>query len=503
MALAVALAASTLQPPAPTVTHLGPQPGPQEIALSSPADIVILGGANGGGKTWSLIFEPIRHSKNPEFGAVIFRRESPQITNQGGLWDESGKVYPGLGAKPNQNTLAWTFPSGARVRFSHLQHASDRFSWDGAQVPLLGFDQLESFEEIQFWFLLSRNRSTCGVRPYVRATCNPVPEDDPVGGWLHRLISWWIDEETGYAREDRAGVVRWFVRREDRLYWADSRDELLAQFPDVPEDDLGPKSLTFVPAKLSDNPALTTKDPGYKGWLLSLPLVERERRLAGNWKIKSTKGTVFNRAWFKTFLREVPSDVTSWVRYWDKAGTEGGGAYSAGVLMGVRPGPRWVIADVVRGQWSAGNRETVILQTAQADAARGNVATWIEREPGSGGKESAENTVRNLAGYVIRVDQVTGSKVVRAGPLSAQVEAGNVELIAAPWNDAFLAEAQAFDGKHGLMDQVDAASGAFNRLAAGLGVASSAKAPEAGKVDYTTTKANYGPSSGRLIGRRT
>lgn len=440
-----------------------PQAGPQEQFLGSLADIAIIGGAAGGGKTWSLLVEPLRHVDNQHFGAVIFRRTYPQITNEGGLWDETAEIYPLLRGKPNENKHEYSFPSGMTVTFSHMQHAKDRFSWTGAQIPLIGFDQLEEFEEAQFWYALSRNRSArAGVRPYVRATCNPVPDDDPVGGWLNKLISWWLDPKTGYAIPARSGVLRWFVRQHDQLHWGDTRKELADRIPGSQ-----PKSLTFIPATLADNPALERADPGYRAWLMALPMVERERLLAGNWKIKATAGKVFNRAWFKSFLAAMPTDVTQWVRYWDKAGTEGGGKYSAGVLMGKRAAGRFIIADVVRGQWSAANRETVIQQTAAADKLRGNVAIWVEQEPGSGGKESAENTVRSLAGFTIHAERVTGSKLARAGPLSAQVEPGNVDLFQAEWNEAFLVEAQNFDGEHGFMDQIDAATGAFNKLTTG------------------------------------
>jgi len=118
--------------------------------------------------------------------------------------------------------------------------------------------------------------------------------------------------------------------------------------------------------------------------------------------------------------------------------------------------------------WGSGARsieKTVIKQTAEADACLSvSVSTWTEQEPGSGGKESAESTVRNLAGYVVHSERVTGDKVTRAGPLAAQVEAGNVYLVKADWNDAFLNEMHRFDGTHGFMDQVDAASGAFNKI---------------------------------------
>ncbi len=457
-----------------------PQPGPQEAFLASLADIVIVGGAAGGGKTYVLLIEPLRHVDNGNFGAIIFRRTYPEITKMGGPWHDAGVLYPYLGATAREHILEYRFPSGMTVAFSHMQHTKDRLSWKGAQIPLICFDQLEEFHEEQFWYLLSRNRSvSAGVRPYVRATCNPVPGDDETGGWLNKLISWWIDKETGYAIPERSGVLRWFVRLADELHWADKPEEFASRFPDIKEDQIRPKSLTFIPAKLEDNVALERADPNYRATLMALPLIERERLLKGNWKIKPTAGKIFNRAWFG-ILREWPKDgdgkerpdVKELVRYWDKAGTEGGGKFTAGALVGRRECGRFIIADVVRDQWSAQNRENVIKQTAFMDRQRyGNVSNWVEQEPGSGGKESAENTIRNLAGFNIRAERVTGDKVTRAGPLSAQVEAisgvGNVDLLLGDWNEAFLVEAQNFDGIHGFMDQIDAAAGAFNKLTIG------------------------------------
>jgi predicted phage terminase large subunit-like protein len=443
------------------------QRGPQEAFLYARADIVIAGGAAGGGKTWGLLAEPLRHKKNPQFGAVIFRRTYPQIKNEGGLWDEAAELY--VDAEANENDLEYRFPSGMTVAFKHLQHLKDAKKWTGAQVPLLCFDQLEEFEEGQFWYLLTRNRSSrAGIRPYVRATCNPVPDDDPVGGWLNRLISWWWDPLTGYAIAERSGVARWFVRLGEELHWGDSAAELVKRFPERAPGEIRPKSLTFIPAKLSDNPILERNDPGYRAWLMAQPLVERERLLGGNWKIKATKGTVFDRSWFASFLEVMPTDVEAWVRYWDKAGTEGGGKFSAGVLIGKRSSGRVIIAGVTRGQWSAHNRETVIRQTAEADKALvGDVTIWTEQEPGSGGKESAENTVRNLAGFAVHAERVTGAKLARAGPLASQAEARNVDMLRGPWNEALLVELQNFDGVSGYMDQVDASSGAFNKLHGG------------------------------------
>ena len=95
---------------------LAPQPGPQQPFLRSAADIAIYGGAAGGGKTWALLLEAVRHQAVHDFTAVLFRRNYPQLTAPGGMWDESAKLLPLLGTTPNRSTLAWQFPSGACVK---------------------------------------------------------------------------------------------------------------------------------------------------------------------------------------------------------------------------------------------------------------------------------------------------------------------------------------------------------------------------------------------------
>jgi predicted phage terminase large subunit-like protein len=167
--------------------------------------------------------------------------------------------------------------------------------------------------------------------------------------------------------------------------------------------------------------------------------------------------------------RWIPKSIVASVRYWDKAGTVGDpdAAFTAGVLAHKLNDGRYVIEHVVHGQWSALDRETRIKVQAQRDAKEcKNYQVWVEQEPGSGGKESAENTLRNLAGFRAYADRVTGSKEVRAEPFCAQVQAGNVYLVAGEWVTNFLDEAEAWpNGKH--KDQIDAAAGAFAKLIAG------------------------------------
>jgi predicted phage terminase large subunit-like protein len=154
------------------------------------------------------------------------------------------------------------------------------------------------------------------------------------------------------------------------------------------------------------------------------------------------------------------------VRYWDKAGSKDAGAYTAGVLMHRMKDGRFVIEHVARMRWSALEREQQIKSWAEHDKGMLPHTPYeigVEQEPGSGGKESAEATLRMLAGYRCYADKVTGSKEIRAEPLAAQVQAGNVFLKAGNWHSAFLEECESFpNGK--FKDQVDAAAGAFARL---------------------------------------
>jgi predicted phage terminase large subunit-like protein len=180
------------------------------------------------------------------------------------------------------------------------------------------------------------------------------------------------------------------------------------------------------------------------------------------------EGGMFKRDWFE--MVNIAPRAANRVRYWDKAATLDDGDYTCGVLMARDGAGTFYVEDVVRGRWSTLERERIIRQTAEMDKATytgfGGVAIWMEQEPGSGGKESAEATVRALAGHSVYAERVQGDKATRAEPLAAQCEARNVKLVAGPWNAAYLDELTMFpNGRHD--DQVDATTGAFARLASG------------------------------------
>jgi predicted phage terminase large subunit-like protein len=235
----------------------------------------------------------------------------------------------------------------------------------------------------------------------------------------------------------------------------------------------------FPASRVVRYPAIATKDEAYrkKGEALfpehkSLEfLLERKRAMTmASWEALYQQhpivvgGEVFPIEKMTHAPKPGQRQIKKSIRYWDKAGTQGGGAYTAGVLMHELRDGLFVVEDVRHGQWSALEREQRIRQTAEIDNAMYSpLETWVEQEPGSGGLESADRTVSNLRGFVAKKDKVTGSKEIRAEPYAAQVQGGNVRLVAGEWNTAFLDEHEAWpNGKY--KDQVDAAAGAFAKL---------------------------------------
>ena len=176
------------------------------------------------------------------------------------------------------------------------------------------------------------------------------------------------------------------------------------------------------------------------------------------------EGAMFQPQWFK-IEDAAPARLVDAARYWDKANAlPGKGDLTIGVLMGKDAKNEYWIIDVVRLQVESDERNAAILQTAQIDARRGfHVKTWVEREPGAG-KESTAIIIKMLAGFNAQEDPVTKNKAERAEGFAAQARAGNVHLVKAAWNKDFLAVLSVFpNGAHD--DDVDAGSGAFNKLA--------------------------------------
>lgn len=430
--------------------ELRPQAGPQEAFLRNEANIVIYGGAAGGGKTFALLLECLRWTKKPGFSAVIFRRTSTQVRNAGGLWDTSFTIYPLVGGYPRQSALEWRFPSGAKINFAHMEHDNDRFNWQGSQIPLIGFDELTHFSWQQFMYMFSRNRSVSGIPSYIRATTNPDPDS-----WVRHMISWWIDERTGYAIPERSGRVRWFVIEADKVIWGDTRQELI----DKDKERL-PKSFSFVASTVFDNKILLERDPGYLASLKALSRFEREQLLMGNWNVRPTSGMFFQRKFFEV-IDVLPRNCT-FVRYWDRAATKktetNDPDYTVGLKLAKDVNGIFYVCDIVRLQESPLHVQNAIKNTASQDTRMTRIG--IEQDPGQAGVSEVDLLLRMLAGYNVKAFKATKDKITRASPVSAQAEAGNIRVLRGHWNEDFFKELENFpEGAHD--DIVDSLSGAF------------------------------------------
>lgn len=446
-----------------------PQAGPQTMFMASPADIVIYGGAAGGGKTYALLMEALRHKNVKGFGAVIFRHNYNQITAEGGLWDASHKIFDQIpDAHPRKSPkLHWRFDGGGKLNFAHIEREDDLRSWQGTEIAYIGFDELTHFTKHQFLYMLSRNRSTCGVRPYVRATCNPDADS-----WVADFISWWIDQNTGYPIPERSGQVRWMVNINDVISWFSTREEGI-QFaieqgiePEIAEKLS--KSVTFIASKLEDNKALMENDPGYIANLLAMTEVDKERLLNGNWKIKAAAGKYFLRGQVRMIDR-LPDDIIMWCRAWDLAATDededGDADFTAGALVGLRKTGTVVVAHVINQRIKAGDVEKLVLNTSISDRAKFGFQYVIRvpQDPGAAGKTVAAHYIKLLTGFNIKTVPVSGSKELRATPFAAQWQNGNVEVLVGDWNDAYFSQLESFpESKHD--DMVDASADAFSEL---------------------------------------
>jgi len=317
---------------------------------------------------------------------------------------------------------------------------------------------LTHFSEKTFWYLVGRNLSMSDGPTLIRATLNPEPDH-----FAARMVDWYIGED-GYALPERAGIVRWFVRCNDDIVWAETEQELYKKFGHGP--DILPKSFTFIPSTVEDNKLLLANNPEYLANLMALPTVEREQLRWGNWKIRPSAGAYFKRDKAK-IVDDYPRGHRM-IRYWDRAATEKTALndpdWTAGVLMTRDPQGQYYVVDVVRDRVDPFGVEELIRGTTERDGQDVEVA--FGQDPASAGKIEAANIIRMLAGYSVKAVPVSKDKVTLCKPASSQWMAGNIFLVRGEWNDPFVNELCNFpEGKHD--DQVDGLSGAFNELCLG------------------------------------
>ncbi len=289
--------------------EIRPQKGYQEKVLSCNADIVIGWGSAWAGKTFSLLLDPLRWIHLPWFYGVIFRRTTPQIKWGWGLRDESVKLYSNIpGATPKESVSEWIFSSWASLKFTHLEYEKNMLDHQGLQYAFIGFDELTHFTKKQFFYLITRNRSTCWIKPYIRATCNPDPES-----WVKEFIEWYLDEDW-YIIPERDWVIRYFTIDKNNVVWGNSPEEVMERCPHLFDDWGGKeliKSFTFIEWSLEDNKILMEKDPSYKANLIAQDEAVRVALLGRCWKPVADNNSLMN-------YEKVNSITSNYVDEWEK-----------------------------------------------------------------------------------------------------------------------------------------------------------------------------------------
>lgn len=249
-----------------------PNPGPQIDALHSEADETFFGGSAGGGKSAFLCGTAVDDHQR----SIIFRREYPQIK---GLEDEVSKLIGGRTGYNAQDKI-WRLPKGNVLEFGSVPHETDVEKYQGRAHDLKGFDEITHFSEAQYRFLIGWTRSTDpNQRCRIIATGNPPTT--PEGYWVVKYWAPWLDKT--HSNPAKPGELRWFTTIDGKDVECEGSEEI-----EVNGRMVRPRSRTFIPAKLEDNPDLMAT--GYAAVLEAMPEELRIRMRDGRFDAEVRDG---------------------------------------------------------------------------------------------------------------------------------------------------------------------------------------------------------------------
>ena len=256
--------------------NLIPQAGFQEQVLTNNADIKIIGGSRGSGKTAVSLIGAMRYADNPDINMYGFRRFEADVKR--GIWKGAKQIFRGFATFADTSFEAKFFGgTGATMKMEHLadlKQVKDRFR--GAEMPYIVIEELAEFtkENMNVIFdLIGSNRSTTGMPSQFICTCNPVGRSNK----LRWFLEWWIDPETDTAIPARSGKIRYFCRYgEDvmEIAWGDTPEEVyanpnahrkIASLTDKPDENYKDyvTSVTFINGDYAENKILHVTDTKY------------------------------------------------------------------------------------------------------------------------------------------------------------------------------------------------------------------------------------------------
>lgn len=204
------------------VTGFKPQEGPQHHFLTCPADIVVYGGARGGGKSFASLGEFWCHAEDwgPSAKGLMIRRSREDLKD---TIDMARQMYGGA-AEWRDKDKQFRFHNGGTLHMAYLESDADAMNYQGWSLTRVYVEELTQYASSAGIFkLFATLRTTSGARCQFRATCNP-------GGPGHHWVKSWVIDNGAYnpVKDQETGLIR-----------------------------------VFIPAKINDNPALLKNDPNY------------------------------------------------------------------------------------------------------------------------------------------------------------------------------------------------------------------------------------------------
>ena len=248
-----------------------PLPGPQTMAYQSLADETFYGGAAGGGKSFLILGLALTAHQN----SIIFRREYPQLK---GLLQDAKKILRGTGAKYNSTEKLWSnLPGDRNLEFGACQHEDDVEKFQGRAHDLKAIDEITHFSKAQFKFLTGWLR-TGDPNQRCRVVCTGNPPTTAEGRWVIEYWAPWIDPK--HPSPAAPGELRWFATLDGEDVEVGSGEAFEHRNKEGELEEIKPRSRTFIPAKIEDNPIYMKT--GYKSVLQSLPEPLRSQMLKGD-----------------------------------------------------------------------------------------------------------------------------------------------------------------------------------------------------------------------------
>lgn len=426
---------------------IAPRSLKQKAFIDSRASITIFGGAMGSGKTYLGVMAFLPYIPFKNFRGLILRRTLPELKGSGGVLDTCKDLFfrvdPKARWKEQQNKFV--FSSGAEIYLRPFEREEEERKLQGLQANLILVDEAQFFTERQVLFLESRNRypKCTECPPRMLLTANPLKSS-----FLRKWLDKWIDKD-GYPDKERECQTYYASRQEGHLVVSEDKESLV-YFDERTGDRVEPKSITFIPANIYDNPVLMKNDPTYINKLHGMSPVDKAKYLYGSWDAEEKSSGYWKKEWCE-FVELAPMLAVKRVRAWDLAGTleselNTNPDYTVGALLSRDKFGNTYVEDIRRFRARFGEVFEKMVEVAKEDG--DDVLISVPQDAGSAGKAYAMTMIRDLAdlGYYAKAKPSNKSKLTRFAPFCAASEAGTVKIVTGEWNEAFISELEDFDG---------------------------------------------------------